>query len=61
MNVATKVMLNDKKLSDYHLKTGIEGYAVKEPVFSFHKFPNVNKELGPEMKSTGESITLLKI
>ena len=32
------------------------GYSIKEPVFSFNKFPNVNKELGPEMKSTGESI-----
>jgi carbamoyl-phosphate synthase large subunit len=26
------------------------------PVFSFSKFPDVNKELGPEMKSTGEAI-----
>ena len=33
-----------------------KGYAIKVPVFSFNKFPNVNKELGPEMKSTGESI-----
>ncbi|MFN4199491.1 MAG: hypothetical protein ACK4FS_10740, partial [Flavobacterium sp.] len=36
-----------------------KGYAIKEPVFSFHKFPNVNKELGPEMKSTGESILFI--
>jgi carbamoyl-phosphate synthase large subunit len=26
------------------------------PVFSHSKFPEVNKELGPEMKSTGEAI-----
>lgn len=60
LNVATKVMLGDKKLSDYTFKNEMEGYAIKEPVFSFHKFPNVNKELGPEMKSTGEAIYFIK-
>ena len=60
LNVATKVMLGDKKLKDYTFKNELEGYAIKEPVFSFHKFPNVNKELGPEMKSTGESIYFIK-
>lgn len=60
LNVATKVMLGYKKLSDYSFKNQLEGYAIKEPVFSFHKFPNVNKELGPEMKSTGESIYFIK-
>jgi carbamoyl-phosphate synthase large subunit len=60
LNVATKVMLGDKKLKDYSFKNELDGYAIKEPVFSFHKFPNVNKELGPEMKSTGESIYFIK-
>ncbi|MAE83106.1 MAG: carbamoyl phosphate synthase large subunit [Flammeovirgaceae bacterium] len=56
VNYATKVMLGDKKVKDFDFKPYKHGYAIKEPVFSFHKFPNVNKELGPEMKSTGEAI-----
>lgn len=56
VNYATKVLLGDKKLTDLEFKPVKKGYAIKEPVFSFHKFPNVNKELGPEMKSTGEAI-----
>jgi len=56
VNYATKVMLGEKKLKDFEFKPVKKGYAIKEPVFSFHKFPNVNKELGPEMKSTGEAI-----
>lgn len=56
VNFATKVMLGEKKLKDFNFKPVKKGYAIKEPVFSFHKFPNVNKELGPEMKSTGEAI-----
>lgn len=56
VNYATKVMLGEKKLKDFDFKPVKKGYAIKEPVFSFHKFPNVNKELGPEMKSTGEAI-----
>ena len=56
VNYAVKVMLGEKKVSDFDFKPVKEGYAIKEPVFSFHKFPNVNKELGPEMKSTGEAI-----
>ncbi len=56
VNYATKVMLGEKKLKDFDFKPVKNGYAIKEPVFSFHKFPNVNKELGPEMKSTGEAI-----
>jgi carbamoyl-phosphate synthase large subunit len=56
VNYATKVMLGDKKVTDFDFKPVKEGYAIKEPVFSFHKFPKVNKELGPEMKSTGEAI-----
>ena len=56
VNYATKVMLGKNKLEDFDFKPTKKGYAIKEPVFSFNKFPNVNKELGPEMKSTGEAI-----
>ncbi len=56
VNYATKVMLGEKKIKDFEFNPHREGYAIKIPVFSFNKFPNVNKELGPEMKSTGESI-----
>ena len=56
VNYATKVMLGEKKVKDFKFAPTRKGYAIKEPVFSFSKFPDVNKELGPEMKSTGESI-----
>lgn len=56
VNYATKVMIGEKKVKDFDFKPVKEGYAIKIPVFSFDKFPNVNKELGPEMKSTGEGI-----
>jgi carbamoyl-phosphate synthase large subunit len=56
VNYATKVMLGEKKIKDFNFKPIKKGYAIKIPVFSFNKFPNVNKELGPEMKSTGEAI-----
>lgn len=56
---AAKVMLGAKKLKDFDMKPHKEGYAIKIPVFSFDKFPNVNKELGPEMKSTGEAIRFI--
>jgi carbamoyl-phosphate synthase large subunit len=56
VNYATKVMLGEKKIKDFDFKPHKEGYAIKIPVFSFNKFPGVNKELGPEMKSTGEAI-----
>ncbi|MDC7999052.1 carbamoyl-phosphate synthase large subunit [Gilvibacter sediminis] len=60
VNYATKLMLGDKKLSDFKFNPQLEGYAIKQPVFSFNKFPNVNKQLGPEMKSTGESILFIE-
>lgn len=60
LNIATKVMLNKAKLSEFNLEKKLDGYAIKEPVFSFNKFPGVNKELGPEMKSTGEAIRFIK-
>ena len=56
VNYATKVMLGDKKVKDFKFNPVKKGYAIKIPVFSFNKFPNVNMELGPEMKSTGEAI-----
>ena len=57
---ATQVMLGHKKVKDFDFKPKKNGYAIKIPVFSFDKFPNVNKELGPEMKSTGEAIYFIK-
>lgn len=56
VNFATKVMLGEKKVKDFTFNPTKKGYAIKVPVFSFSKFPEVNKELGPEMKSTGEAI-----
>ncbi len=58
VNYATKVMLG-AKVTDFTFNPQLEGYAIKQPVFSFNKFPNVNKQLGPEMKSTGESILFI--
>jgi carbamoyl-phosphate synthase large subunit len=46
-------------LKDFDFNPKLEGYAIKQPVFSFNKFPDVNKQLGPEMKSTGESILFI--
>ena len=60
LNIATKVMLGSAKLTDFTMDKKLDGYAIKEPVFSFEKFPGVNKELGPEMKSTGEAIRFIK-
>ena len=59
INIAAKVMLGTHKLKDFKIKPKLKGFAIKEPVFSFDKFPNVNKELGPEMKSTGEAIRFI--
>jgi carbamoyl-phosphate synthase large subunit len=56
VNYATKVMLGEKKVKDFTFNPRKKGYAIKVPVFSFDKFPEVKKELGPEMKSTGEAI-----
>jgi carbamoyl-phosphate synthase large subunit len=60
LNVATKIMLGTHKLKDFTFEHKLEGYAIKVPVFSFNKFPNVDKRLGPEMKSTGEAIHFIK-
>ncbi len=59
VNYATKVMLGVNKVTDFKFNPKLKGYAIKQPVFSFSKFPNVNKSLGPEMKSTGESILFI--
>ncbi len=60
LKIATKVMLGTHKLKDFDIKPQPSGYAIKVPVFSFDKFPNVDKALGPEMKSTGEEIRFIK-
>ncbi|MEE1897177.1 carbamoyl-phosphate synthase large subunit [Flavobacterium rakeshii] len=60
VNYATKVMLGEKKVKDFTFNPQLNGYAIKQPVFSFNKFPGVNKKLGPEMKSTGESILFIE-
>ncbi|GAB3424557.1 carbamoyl-phosphate synthase large subunit [Niabella aquatica] len=60
LNIATKIMLGANKLTDFTFEKKLNGFAIKEPVFSFNKFPGVNKELGPEMKSTGEAIRFIK-
>ncbi len=59
VNYATKIMLGEKKVTDFDFKPKLNGFAIKQPVFSFDKFPNVDKNLGPEMKSTGESILFI--
>lgn len=60
VNFATKVMLGEKKVTDFEFNPQLKGYAIKQPVFSFNKFHKVNKQLGPEMKSTGESILFIE-
>ncbi len=60
INIAAKVMLGVNKLKDFTIERKLKGFAIKEPVFSFDKFPEVAKELGPEMKSTGEAIRFIK-
>lgn len=60
LNIATKIMIGTHKLKDFEMVNKLDGYAIKVPVFSFDKFPNVDKRLGPEMKSTGEAIRFIK-
>jgi carbamoyl-phosphate synthase large subunit len=60
LNIATKIMMGTHKIKDFQYEKKLEGFAIKEPVFSFDKFPGVSKELGPEMKSTGEAIRFVK-
>ncbi len=53
--IATRVMLGERLKDLVNLKRKqIKYHAVKEAVFSFDKFPDVDPILGPEMKSTGE-------
>ena len=59
LNIATKIMLGTHKLKDFNFQKQLNGYAIKVPVFSFEKFPNVDIRLGPEMKSTGEAIQFI--
>ncbi|HEY0054150.1 MAG TPA: carbamoyl-phosphate synthase large subunit [Pedobacter sp.] len=60
INIAAKIMLGVNKLRDFKIERKLVGYAIKEPIFSFDKFPEVEKQLGPEMKSTGEAIRFIK-
>ena len=60
LNIATKIMIGANKLKDFTFDKKLQGFAIKEPVFSFEKFPGVSRELGPEMKSTGEAIRFIK-
>ena len=60
LNIATKIMLGVNKVKDFTYEKKLQGFAIKEPVFSFNKFPGVSRELGPEMKSTGEAIRFIK-
>ncbi len=60
LNIATKVMLGTHKLKDFNIQPKPKGFAIKVPVFSFDKFPGVSKDLGPEMKSTGEAIQFIR-
>jgi carbamoyl-phosphate synthase large subunit len=60
VNYATKIMLGENKVSDFTFAPRKRGFAIKVPVFSFDKFPEINKELGPEMKSTGEAIHFIE-
>src|SRR5690606_33754802 len=59
-NIATRVMLGVNELKDFQIERKLKGFAIKDPVFSFSKFPEVDKTLGPEMKSTGEAIRFIK-
>ena len=60
VNAAAKVMIGAKKVKDFTFNPQLKGWAIKVPVFSFNKFPNVNKTLGPQMKSTGEAIHFIE-
>lgn len=60
LKMATQVMLGTHKISDFKINKKLTGFAIKVPVFSFEKFPGVDKNLGPEMKSTGEMIYYIK-
>ncbi|MBN2374517.1 carbamoyl-phosphate synthase large subunit [bacterium] len=56
--IATEIMLG-KNLSDFNLKHAkIAHFGVKEAVFPFSMFPEVDPLLGPEMRSTGEVLGL---
>ena len=57
-NLATQIMLG-KKLADLNLKTrAVPHFGVKEAVFPFNMFQEVDPLLGPEMRSTGEVLGL---
>ncbi len=57
---AMEILLGHKKVRDFDFRMQMEGYAIKLPVFSFDRFPEVEKTLGPEMRSTGEEIRFIR-
>ena len=63
VDLATKILLG-KKLKDMGYESGLypsaDYIAVKVPVFSFEKLHDVDNQLGPEMKSTGECLGIAK-
>ena len=63
VDLATRIMMGEK-LADMGYETGLYPcspyYAVKVPVFSFEKLSNVDTQLGPEMKSTGEVLGIAR-
>ena len=63
VDLATRIMMGEK-LDDMGYETGLYPcspyYAVKVPVFSFEKLSNVDTQLGPEMKSTGEVLGIAR-
>ena len=63
VDIATKIILG-AKLKDMGYKSGLypagDYIAVKVPVFSFEKLNDVDNQLGPEMKSTGECLGIAK-
>lgn len=60
--IASKVIMG-ARIKEFQskglLNSELQGFAIKEPVFSWSKFPEIRKELGPEMKSTGETIAFV--
>jgi carbamoyl-phosphate synthase large subunit len=55
--IAARLMVGER-LADFGLpeEIPVHGVAVKEAVFPFNKLPGVDSLLGPEMRSTGESM-----
>ncbi|MCS7189281.1 MAG: carbamoyl-phosphate synthase large subunit [Bacteroidia bacterium] len=57
---AMEILLKGRRVKEYEFPNKLRGYALKLPVFSFDRFPEVEKTLGPEMRSTGEEIRFIE-